>query len=142
MKGGKKMIPCIMAIIVGLFFLWVPTLLGKTERKVEQYGISTVAQVMGFRTIEGGDVSIAVRFTDEYGVEHTGSSQQFTGNYEKYRIGDPIRIKYVQEKKLGMDTITIRVIDDQLKESGAKVAKVFKFLGMAFLALGIVFLFF
>lgn len=141
MKGGKKMIPCILAIIVGVFFLCVPSLLGKTERKVEQYGISAMAQVMGFRTIEGGDVSIVVRFTDEYGVEHTGSSQQFSGRYDYYRVGDPIQIKYLQEKKLGMDTITIRVMDDQLKESGAMMGKVFKFLGMVFLALGIVFMF-
>ena len=77
MKGGKKMIPCIMAIIVGVFLLWIPSLFGRADRKVEQYGIPTVAQVMGYRPIEGGDVRIAVRFTDEYGVEHTGSSQQF-----------------------------------------------------------------
>lgn len=141
MKGGKKMIPCIMAIIVGVFFLWIPSLFGRADRKVEQYGIPTVAQVMGYRLIEGGDVRIAVRFTDEYGVEHTGSSQQFSGKYEYYRIGDPIQIKYLQEKKLGMDAITIRVMDERLHESGAKVGMVFKFLGIAFLALGIVCLF-
>ena len=135
------MIPCIMAIVVGVFFLWVPSLLNKTERKVEQYGISTMAHVMGFRTIEGGDVSIAVRFVDEHGVEHTGSSQQFSGRYDKYQVGDSIQIKYLQEKKMGMDTIIIRVIDDQLKESGSKVNLVFKFLGIAFLALGILSLF-
>ena len=108
---------------------------------MEQYGIPTVAQVMGYRPIEGGDVRIAVRFTDECGVEHTGSSQQFSGKYEYYRIGDPIQIKYLQEKKLGMDAITIRVMDERLHESGAKVGMVFKFLGIAFLALGIVCLF-
>ena len=135
------MIPCILAIIVGAFFLFVPSLLGKTERKVEQYGITTVAQVMGFRPIEGGDVSIAVRFVDENGVEHTGSSQQFSGRYDKYQVGDSIRIKYLQEKKMGMDTITIRVMDDQLKESGAKLGLVFKFLGIAFIVLGVVSLF-
>ena len=135
------MIPCILAIIVGAFFLFVPSLLGKTERKVEQYGIATMAQVMGFRTIEGGDVSIVVRFVDDSGIEHTGSSQQFTGRYDKYQVGDSIQIKYLQEKKMGMDTITIRVMDGQLKESGNKLQVIFKFLGIAFIVLGVASLF-
>lgn len=135
------MIPCIMAIIVGLFFVWVSSLLGKTENAVEKYGISTTAQIIGFRTIEGGDVSIVVRFTDEQGVERTGGSQQFSGSYDPYQVGDFVQVKYLQKKKLGMDTVTIRLVDDHLKESGPKVAMVLKWLGLGFLALGIIFLF-
>ena len=141
MKGGKRMIPCIMAVIVGLLFLWVPSLLGKSQRKVEQYGIPATGYIMGVNVIEGGDTRYAIRFTDASGNERSGQSQQFSRTNHKYIVGDTIDIKYVTEKTMGLETVVIRVIDPELKESGTVVKNVLRILGIVFVALGIVFLF-
>lgn len=135
------MLPAILALIVGIVFIFASTLIGKEGKRVEEKGIATVGVVTGFHTLDGGDVRIDVHFTDADGVERSGRSQQFSRTYDRYKVGDSISIKYITEKKLGMNTVTLRVMDDQMKESGAMVATMIKGLGIVFIVLGVLSLF-